>query len=462
MDMGIIVLLIIIAGGLLGVLVFFLIKNPAAPRKIAFFQEELRQGKTGQAIRGINQILAKDPRNNEAHYLLAQAYVQDGKNELALMEYTTVNNISIFTGICKESTFRKEIAALYLQFGQQEEALKEYLLLIKLEPYEADHYYQAGRLFEMRNTGGRAMAFYKKALKLNPRFSESWFALGQLMYRAKRKAEAKHALQKAVRIRPDNFKAYFYLGRLLKDSDNFTGALDAFENAQKDPDFKTKALIERGSCYLVTESYDKAKNELERAINLSEGDSESGQMMHARYLLSICYEGTRNLDKAVEQWEILYSVKKNFRDVAEKLSRYQALRGDDRIKDFITASPRSFEQICKRIVAGMNLSVIEYTGLADGAQITAVEQSTVQWRNIRKFPKLLRILRVPDTIERPSVQDFHEQMKKAGADRGYFISSSDFTRSAMEFVESRHIDLISRDKLQELLRKAENSTKDDL
>jgi len=459
MDTGIIILLIIIASALLGVLVFFLIKSMAAPRRIGTLQEQVKQGKAALAIRGAKQILTKEPRNNEAHYLLGQAYMQDRKYELALMEFKTVNQISDFSGICKESDFRKDIASLFIQFGLEEEALKEYILLTKLEPYESRHFFEVGKLLELRGKGSQAAGYYKKALQLNPRFSDAWFALGQLMYKAKQHGEAKDALQKALKLRPDNFKAYFYLGRILKDSRNFNGALGAFENAQKDPDFKIKAVIERGSCFLATKNYERAQNELERAIKLSGDDADSNEIMHARYFLSICYERTRNIDKAIEQWEIIYSRKKNFKDVAEKLSQYQELRGDDRIKDFITESPEKFEKTCHRLTEVLNLSVTDYEPLSEGCQITAVEQSTGQWRNTRKFPKFLRILRVPDTIDLPSVREFHEQMRKAGVNRGYFITSSSFTRSAYGFTESRPIDLIPRDKLQLMLEQAENLDK---
>ncbi|MCK5250928.1 MAG: tetratricopeptide repeat protein [Spirochaetaceae bacterium] len=460
MDTGIIILLIIIAGGLLGVLVFFLIRSLSAPQKISSLQEQVKQGKVTMAIRGAKQILAKEPRNTEAHYLLGLAYAQDEKYELALMAYKTVNQIGDFSGICNESDFRKDIAALFLQFGQEEEALKEYLLLTKLEPYISRHYYNVGQLFETRNKGGQAVIYYKKALEINPRFSDSWFALGQLMYRAKRQAEAGDALQKALKLRPDNYKAYFYLGRILKDSRNFTGALGAFENAQKEPDFKIKALVERGSCFISIRKYEKAQNELERAIKISSEDSDSNELLHARYFLSICYERTRNLDKAIEQWELLYAQKKTFRDVAEKLSQYQELRGDDRIKDFITESPEKFEKTCQKLTAVMNLTITDYISLDDGCQITAVDRSDKQWRNIRRFPKFLRILRVPDTIDLHNVREFHEQMRKAGVNRGYYISSSNFTRSAYEFTESRPIDLIPREKLQEMLQQTEKLDKD--
>ena len=459
METGMLVLLIVFAIGLLGVLLFFLIRSIAAPRRISTLQDQVRTGKVSQAIRTAKQILAKDPRSNEAHFLLAQAYAQDGKLELALMEYKTVNEIGDFTGNCKETDFRREIAALYLQFGQEEEALKEYILLTRLEPFESTHYYNAGRLFEARNKGGQAVNYYKKALEANPRHSDSWFALGHLMYKAKRQAEAKDALQKALKLRPDQYKAYFYLGRILKDVRNFSGALAAFENAQKDPDYKTRALIERGSCYIAVKDYNKARGELERVLKISKATDDDNEMLHARYFLSICYERTRKLDLAIEQWEKLYTLKKNFRDVAEKLSQYQELRGDDRIKDFITESPEKFEKTCQGIAQAMGLSPMDSISLPDGCQVTAVEPNNGQWRNTRRFPRFIRVLRIPDVIDLPLVRAFHEDMRKAGVTRGYFICSSSFSRSAHEFTESRPIDLVPREKLQELLKHVETRTK---
>jgi restriction endonuclease Mrr len=74
---------------------------------------------------------------------------------------------------------------------------------------------------------------------------------------------------------------------------------------------------------------------------------------------------------------------------------------------------------------------------------------------------MLQILRIPDTIDLPGVRNFNEQIKKAGVSRGYFISSSNFTRSAYEFTETRPIDLIPREKLQELLKQVEQMDKEE-
>jgi hypothetical protein len=70
------------------------------------------------------------------------------------------------------------------------------------------------------------------------------------------------------------------------------------------------------------------------------------------------------------------------------MSQYQELRGDDRIKDFITESPENFEKTCLRLAAAMNLSVTDYTALAEGCQITA---GGAQYGSMEKYQKIPEI-----------------------------------------------------------------------
>ncbi len=153
---GLIILVIFAVGGL-SALGFFLMRTLVAPRRVGKLDELVTSGKTALAIRGAKQILAREPRDVDAHYLLGRAYVADGQHELALMEFRTVNEIGQFTAVCREEEFRRQAAELYARFGHDEEALKEYALLIKADPGVADNYYQVGLLFERRNNNKRAM-----------------------------------------------------------------------------------------------------------------------------------------------------------------------------------------------------------------------------------------------------------------------------------------------------------------
>lgn len=450
--MSIIIVLILILGTAIGLITFFLVKSIFAPKKMASLAENLKQGKYGPVIRGGKQLIAKDPRNIEAHYLLGSAYLAENKDELALMEFKTVNQIGQFGGFCPERQFREKIASLYKKFNQPEEALKEYLLLLKKDPTDANLYFKVGELFEQRDRTDKAVNYYRKALELEPRNSDAHYKLGLLLYRAKKPVEAKEELEKAVNIKPENYKAYFYIGRLLKENHDYIGALHAFEKAQRDPEQKVKSLIERGVCYMGMKNFENAASELERALKLAQNEV-SNETLYARYFLGISYEQVRKIDQAVEQWEYIYSKKSSFKDVAEKLSQYQELRQDDTIKDYLTASIEEFYEICKGVASTLELNIRDVSDIPNGCQIIAVESES-KWRNARKMPKLLRFLRVPDIIQESTVRSMHEEMKKLNINRGIIFSSSNFSRKAQEFAETRPIDLYDVQKLQSLLKKA--------
>ncbi len=445
------VILIIIVGTAVGVLTLFIIKSFIAPRKIESVADLLKSGKNQQAIKAAKQILTKEPRHVDAHYLLGQAYIAEEKTELALMEFKMVNQIGKFTGLCREVPFRKQAAELYRKFGQPEEALKEYLLLIKKEPVQADHYVAIGELFEERQMSNKALPYLQKAVELNPRHAGAHLRLGILVYRKKKLLEARAELEAAIKLDPENYQANYYLGRLLKEMHEYPTALRSLEKAQRDPEYKSKSLIEAGTCYMSMNNMDRAISTLERVINL-DGNTTGNELVYARYFLSLCYEKVRNIDSAIEQWEEIYAKKPSFRDVAQKLSLYQELRTDDLMKDYLTSSEEEFEQICRAITAGLKLEVRDVKTTPHGVEILAVEAEK-NWRSGRSMPRLILFMRDNDMIDVSIVRSLSEMMKKNNISRGIVVTSSNFTRTAIEFAETRPIDLVNKEQLSGVLKK---------
>lgn len=446
------IIAIIILGIAIAVVAYFLVRSILVPKRVETLQNLLKQNKTQAVIKAAKQLVAKDARNADAHYLLGLAYDQENKSELALMELKTVNQIGNFDGLVDEVPFRQKIAELYAKFNQPEEALKEYLLLLKRDPNNAAYYFSVGRIFEDRNRNDKAVQYYKKASELNPRNGEARARLGLLLYRAKRSVEARAELDAAVRAQPENYEAWYYIGKILKDSRDCVAAMSAFEKASREPAFKVKALIERGGCLINMGSLDRAVSELERASKLA--DDGSNESLYARYFLAHCHEKMRRIELAVEEWEFIYSKKPNFRDVAEKLGKYQELRTDDRMKDFLTLGREQFVDVCKRLAEAMGLTVRDTREVEGGAEVIAVE-NTSKWRNARAMPKLIRFLRIADIIDESTVRDAHEEMRKQSITRGLIVTSSTFSRLAQDYAESRPIDLYNKEKLQSLLQQIE-------
>ena len=176
------IIIICILGVGASFLAFFVIRSLLVPKRISSIQRLLKQGKNTAAIKVAKAIIASDSRDYKAHYYLGKAYLADNKPELALMEFRTVNQNAVFdTMDIPEKEFRKLSSELYARFNQDDEALQEYLLLTKLEPNNAENYYNAGVLFEKKNKTDQALGYYNLAIKANRRFGKAHAALGMIL-----------------------------------------------------------------------------------------------------------------------------------------------------------------------------------------------------------------------------------------------------------------------------------------
>jgi hypothetical protein len=118
----------------------------------------------------------------------------------------------------------------------------------------------------------------------------------------------------------------------------------------------------------------------------------------------------------------------------------------------MVSRPEEFLGLCKNLATNIGLSVQNIKGIAEGCQILCVEPET-KWRNARKMPVLVRILRSPEVIDEPAVRSFYEDMKSSNVTKGIFITASTFSRAALNFVENRPMELWNKDKLQTILQK---------
>lgn len=432
------------------VLAAVLIKNLLAPQKLETIEKLIRNGKQQQAIKLAKSVIAKSPHDAEAHYMLGKAYLADHKPELALMEMKAVNSAGAFSAKIPEQEFRQIIAKLYLRFNQYDEALKEYLLLIKRNPRKADYYFMAGELFEQRENTDQAVAYYRKAVDLDPHHAAAHAALGFLLYRAKQNVPAEQEIATALKLDPQNAKAHFYSGRIFMGNHEYGKAVAAFEKAMRSPELKQKALIERGRCYMEAGNYDKAKVEFTSAIK-NQNTPAAGDTLYARYFLAACCEKQRDIDGAVAQWAEIQKQKKNFLDVNDKLQLYQSATTNDRMKEYLTAGKEDFPTICRTVVTDYlklvpsNIKETKY-----GCVVLAAENDEGML-NMRKMPKYIVFYRDPNFIEDNFLRNLQEIMKKQSVVRATVLTSSGFTRGAVKFAENRPLDLIGPEKLENIL-----------
>ena len=433
-------------------LAFILIRSIVSPQRTATIEKYINAGKYATAIKRAKAIIAKNPRDTKARYLLGKAYLADGRAELALMEFKSISKAP-FDSKAQEKEFRNLTAQLYERFQQHNEALAEYALLIKLDPRNGDYHYQIGQLFEQTNKTEQAINHYRQAIGLSPKHAAAHAALGLLLFKSKMLTEAKQEIATALSLEPDNTTALYYQGRMLRESREYAQALTAFEKAARNADLRQKCFTERGLCYMDANSLEKAAFEFDRALKLTTAKNSSADTLRLRYAAATCYEKMRDLDHAIEQWEAIRAVSPNFKDVAEKLGQYSDLRSNDYMKEFLTAGPEAFLKLCKAITEkAFSLSVQSQKEIKQGCAIIALEDNSEKWMNVRKQPKLFIYSRDSEIISDGFLRSLHEQMKTQNVVRAVVITSSGLSRAAMTFAENRPIELIDKDKFETMLK----------
>lgn len=449
-----VIILIIVLCAIVATAAFFIIKNILLPTKADVLPKLYKQGKTQHLIKSAKQIISKDSKNYLAHYYLGKAYIKENKTELAILEFKIVNENALFGTEIEEIPFRQEYASILLKCNQQGEALKNYLLLTKLEPRNAENYFNCGQIYEQQNRYDVALGFMQKAAFLDKKHAKAHAEIGLMMYRTKNYSEAKKEIDISLRLNPENYSAYYYLGKILKDAKDLQGAIKAFEKAQREPEVKQKSIIEHGSCYMMANRLDNASLDFIRAVELDK-NNENPETLYARYFLATCYEKMRKIDKAIEQWEAIYKQNKGFRDVGSKLSEYKDLQANDYLKDYLTCSNEEFMEICKMACEkSFKLQVLSCDLKKWGCQLTGVDKRDESWMAVRKQLLFVRFYREPEPIDDAEVRQALDEMKSLGSVKGFLFSSSGFSNTAKRFADNRPVELAEKQKLEAILAQA--------
>lgn len=444
----IIIFLIIIVITILGLYVF---STYFFPRRLDEIAEMIKKGQTKLAIRKLDELLVKEDRNPYAHFLLAEAHRHDKNHQYAILEYNQVLKLGSFTDRVNETDVRTKLAYTLKQVNRINDAKKEFMILTQLDPSNYKNYHELGMLFFNAGVLDKSLDYLKKASTLNNTQPEIFYYLGQIQYRTGNNKDAKNSFLNTIKLDSANSKAHYFLGLVLRSEADYEWAVKEFEIAQKSDELRTKCFLAKGSCYLEMDQFPKSIVEFERGLKISRKGSETE--LNIRYYLASAHEKMRDMQSAIEQWEKIYEQKKNFRDVESKLRQNSEFRQDDRIKDFMIASLSNFEHLSRKIVESMGFDVNELKVLRDTEiEVFAIEKDDNR-RNTRRIYRVIHILRTTSSVTDGYLRNLYDTMKSKNAQRVMVITTGDFSQAALDYSNTRPIELYSKSKLIEILKK---------
>ena len=101
----------------------------------------------------------------------------------------------------------------------------------------------------------------------------------------------------------------------------------------------------------------------------------------------------------------------------------------------------------------MNYNITDIEIISDTEiEVIAIENEG-KWRNTRQSNRIIRIIRTTEALEEGYFRRIHESMRAKNATRILVITTGDVSAKAVEFANTRPIEIKGKAELVELLKK---------
>lgn len=440
--------------GIVIIFVIVFIKLLFNPIKLSKIKLLIDNQKYGEAITLLKKYIEKRSEDPLAHYYLGLAYFYIRSYNLAKSEFNQLFKFNLINYDINEIEVRYKLAEIYLNSKQTDEALKELLLIYQKKPDDIKTCLRIADLFKQKSKWDHALSFYQKALKIKNNNLNAIYSIGEILYNKKQFATAKKYLQAACKIAPNSPEANYFYGLTLKELGDLRSSVIYLAKATEHPQLGLNANFNLGLIYYKLKNFDNAIKYLKKAYLLIQ-DKKSKSALNILYLLADTYQYSNRIEEAIDIWEKIYAVDKSFKDVVVKLSNYQYLKNDDRIKEFIISKNDEFLEICKKIIHHFGAKIIKIEFKDEGKYVEAnAIGSPSGWKNLDKLPLLYIIYRdLNNPINSRLVEDALLKMRYAKAAKTFIIAPTMALPEVENLALSRPIEIIDRTKLSDLLKK---------
>ncbi len=181
-------------------------------------------GRYSAAVKSYKELLALDPSNATAFYMLGVAHQKLRDYDQARSAFEKA--VQIDTSYALAHVALGNLAA---RQRDEQATLKYYRRAIELDSTQVKAYYGIGNVHLRAKRYEEAEAYYRHATELNPEYADAWIGLGRALTEQGR-AEAVPVLQRAVQINPRSWQGNHHLAVALNKQGAYLKALLAADN----------------------------------------------------------------------------------------------------------------------------------------------------------------------------------------------------------------------------------------
>ena len=249
------------------------------PAKLRLAALDFAADRKPQAYAALNEVLAREPKHENALLEKARFLMTEQKTAEALPLVNTVvtNNPNSAPGHYLKGI---QLAAT----GAADDAIKEFQQVLQLNPTAVPAQVQLGTLYLARGDAAVALEFLDSAAKANPTSGTIHFLLAESLVRLRKIARAETEVAMLAKSNPSSADVHRLTGDLYFAKRDLPRARDAYTRALQTPPGPLAALAGITNVDLAEKKYDAVRARFEARLAAKPNDAELLRLAGATFI----------------------------------------------------------------------------------------------------------------------------------------------------------------------------------
>ncbi len=416
------------------------------------------------AIDELRKLIRRDPYNIEAREKLAELLIQNKSYLPAVKEYLSI--LDRFQNISKDEEIKylNKIGSAYMHLGNVEDARKYFLISKSKDDINYETNLNLADIEMKDNNFEKAETYYSLANKIEPENLDLLKPFGICYFKLNKFKNAAEKFLKYLKEKKiEDLEVLYFLGYSFYNLNKYDDALKFFIRLKQSSQYAAESFYIMGKIHKEQNLFVKAIEEFENSLMAGQF-REPEKLVEINYLLAESYFSSHEIHKAVEYWNKAANINPTYKDVQEKLQNYSIVNKNQLLEMYLVGSINQFTNICKYIakyyVAHFatlkgNVKFLNIKTTQEGSLEMVVEVTSGNFLELNFFVFIRSATTVGDMV----VRQLYNTLKEEKADKGICITAGAFSDSAKEFVETRMLKIVEREKLVDILEKIAKNLK---
>ncbi|HBD93095.1 MAG: hypothetical protein A2015_06835 [Spirochaetes bacterium GWF1_31_7] len=447
---------------LCGLIVFFSIAitvlKKMGKKKVDSNLKNINKENSYLAIDELRKILKNKPSDHKTREKLVEVLFLSKMYLPAIKECMLLIDASVSNPDISELKYTVTAGKSYYHLNNIADAKKYFSFAKKIDDLDFETNFYLGKIEYDAENFEKALAFMTIASRVKPEDEESQKIKGILSFQAGSYRECVNSMSKIIELKPDDYEALYYMGYGLYKLNKSEDAKRILVNIMNIDKYSIDALFIIANINKKDKAYVQAIEMLEKLIKMKDKfSSKTAYLLEMYYLLSECYFNIHNVAKSLYYLEEAAKIDASYKDVQQKIDLYAQLARNTLLEKYLIGSINEFTNICKMFV---KYYISKYSTLTGNLKYISTQLNQRGEMEIRvevssnKFVLTYYFIffRSNTIIGDFTVRNIYNMLKDEKTDKGVCITAGSFSDTAINFIESRMLEVVEKKQLTEILK----------